>query len=206
MLARTLSLSTAAAAALLLSACAMTPPADPSAPARLAGTAAEARAQVDPAALNRILAGTQPLPPMPDMEYVRMAGASDLFEIESSRLALEKSQNPAVRDYAQMMIAHHTTSTQALMEKVRMAGMTMPPPTLMPDQVALMAQLRAAPAGQSLDMAYWNGQTVGHRKAWALHTGHAQHGQMAPFREAAATVKPVVEQHLVEIARRSGMS
>jgi putative membrane protein len=199
-----LKLSAGAAAALTLSACAMTPPADPAAPARLAGTSAQAQAAVSPAELQRMLAGTQPMPPMSDMDYAKMAGASDLFEIESSRLALEKSQNPAVRDYAQMMIAHHTTSTQALMERARMAGMTMPPPMLMPDQVALMAQLRAAPAGAAFDQAYWNGQTVGHRKAWALHTGHAQHGQV--FRNDAATVRPVVELHLVEIARRSGMS
>src|SRR3954468_4823152 len=45
-------------------------------------------------------------------QFVPMAASSDLYEIESSRLALERSQSPAIKQFAQMMIDHHTMTTQ----------------------------------------------------------------------------------------------
>src|SRR3712207_8417473 len=45
--------------------------------------------------------------------YVRMAAASDLFEIQSSQLALQNAQRPEVRQFAQMLITHHTQTTRS---------------------------------------------------------------------------------------------
>lgn len=39
---------------------------------------------------------------------------SDSFEIESSRLALERSRNPRVRSFASMMVRDHSATTAAL--------------------------------------------------------------------------------------------
>ena len=50
--------------------------------------------------------------PTDSASYLTMAGASDLFEIQSSELALEKSQNAGGREFAQMMIDHHRKTTQ----------------------------------------------------------------------------------------------
>src|SRR5688572_6146377 len=47
-------------------------------------------------------------------EYAAMASASDMFEIESSRLAAEKSQNAGVKELAQMLITDHEKSTADL--------------------------------------------------------------------------------------------
>mgnify|MGYP002778376351 FL=1 len=195
----------AAASALALTACAMTPPADPSAPARLMATADMARAQVTPAARNAALAGVQPMTGVTNEQYVVMAAASDLFEIESSRLALERARDAMTRQYAQMLIDHHTTSTQALMQKVKEAGMAPPPPPMLtPEQRAAMERLRAAPAG-GFDQAYFVEQVNSHRMAWQLHQGFAQSGGHPALRQAAMTVVPVVEQHLVEAHRHSTM-
>lgn len=48
---------------------------------------------------------------MSPAEYVKMAGASDLYERQSSELVLQSTKNPEIRDFATMMIAHHTQST-----------------------------------------------------------------------------------------------
>lgn len=40
-------------------------------------------------------------------DYATMAGASDLFEIQSSQLALEKTQNAQVRELAQMLVTDY---------------------------------------------------------------------------------------------------
>ena len=54
--------------------------------------------------------------------YVTQAGASDLFEIQSSQLALTKAQRPEVREFAQTMITHHTQTTAALTAAAGRAG------------------------------------------------------------------------------------
>jgi predicted outer membrane protein len=51
---------------------------------------------------------------MDSQTFRQMAMQSDAFEIASSRLALERSRNARVRDYAQNMIADHSQTSQAL--------------------------------------------------------------------------------------------
>jgi predicted outer membrane protein len=51
---------------------------------------------------------------MDSQTYRAMAMQSDAFEIASSRLALERSRNPAVRAYAQQMIRDHSMTSEAL--------------------------------------------------------------------------------------------
>jgi predicted outer membrane protein len=51
---------------------------------------------------------------MDSQTYRMMAAQSDAFEIASSRLALERSRNPRVRDYAQQMIQDHGMTSAAL--------------------------------------------------------------------------------------------
>lgn len=55
-----------------------------------------------------------PMAPMTTESFRQMAMASDAFEIESGRLALERSRNPAIRRFAQRMIQDHAMTSQAL--------------------------------------------------------------------------------------------
>lgn len=51
---------------------------------------------------------------MDSRTFRTMAMQSDAFEMTTSRLALERSRNPAVRSYAQRMISDHGQTSQAL--------------------------------------------------------------------------------------------
>jgi putative membrane protein len=137
--------------------------------------------------------------------FVMMAGASDLFEIQSSQLAVQRAQRPEVRQYAQMLVQHHTMTTQQVMAAARAAGMSPPPPMLMPMQREMMERLRAAPAS-SFDRTYITQQIPAHEMALALHGNYARRGDAASLRAVAATAVPVVTQHLAEARRmRSAM-
>jgi len=156
------------------------------------------------------LAQTPPPPPPPEAKasatpYVMAAGMSDQFEIQSSQIALQKSQNPAVRQFAQMLIAHHTQTTQTLMAAARSAGMTPPPPMLEPMQADMIAQLQGAPAGPGFDRLYITQQIPAHQMALALHQTFAARGDVPALRTAAASAVPIVQQHLTEAQRMSGM-
>lgn len=138
--------------------------------------------------------------PTTAMNYVSMAGASDLYEIESSRMAMTQAQMPAVRNFAQMMVDHHTKTTQTLMAAAREAGMSPPPPMLMPMQRQMVDELRGT-SGAAFDRLYLDQQRRAHDMALALHRNYAERGDNAALRRAAAAAVPIVQQHREQLDR-----
>lgn len=134
------------------------------------------------------------------MPYVMMAGASDMYEIESARMALQKSQRQDVRQFAEMLIQHHNMTTQQVMAAARASGLNPPPPRLMPMQENMLARLREA-NGAEFDRRFWRQQVRAHEMALALHSNYARNGDRPPLRSAANGAVPIVTQHL-EQARR----
>jgi len=133
--------------------------------------------------------------PTSAMGYVAAAGASDLFELQSSQVALQKARNPDVRAFAQMMLDEHTRTSGDLMAAARKAGLDPPPPALPADKTAQLAALQSAGAAE-FDAMYMRAQVAGHQEALALHTGYAQGGDQAALRAAAAKTAPIVRSHL----------
>jgi putative membrane protein len=128
--------------------------------------------------------------------YMSMAGSSDQFEIQSGQLALQMSQNAAVRNIANMMIADHTRSTQMVMAAAQSAGLTPPPPAILPQHQALLDQERAAGMGPAFDMAFQQIQIQAHQQALQLHQNYAASGDVPALRTVAGQIVPVVQMHL----------
>lgn len=135
--------------------------------------------------------------------YARMAAASDLFEIQSSQIALQVSQNPETRRFAQMLIDHHTRTTQTLMAAAASTRMTMPPPMLDARKQQMIEELRRTPAAQ-FDMVYFMQQVPAHQEALALHSTFAARGDNGALRGAATAAVPLVQQHLTEAQAMHG--
>jgi putative membrane protein len=132
------------------------------------------------------------------MEFVRMAGASDLYEIQSSQLVMQTTQNDEVRDFAQMMIDHHTMTTQTVMRAAQAAGMTPPPPALDQRKSDMIRQLQAA-QGMARDNLYIQQQVMAHQEALTLHTSYSRNGDTAELKTAAGTAVPIVARHYNQI-------
>lgn len=132
--------------------------------------------------------------PLSAQGYMAMAASSDLFEIESSRLALQQSQNPAVRQFAQMMITDHTRSTQELTSTAQSAGLNPPPPSLLPPQQAALDRVRSA-SSMDFDATYKREQIAAHQQALALHQNYAASGDNTALRGVASRVAGVVQNH-----------
>jgi putative membrane protein len=159
--------------AALLAACQSTPPAAPPAAA--------------PVDINN---------PLMAPGYLAQAGSSDQFEIQSGQLALQASQNPAVRNFANMIVADHTRSTQMLMAAAQGAGMSPPPPTILPQHQALLDQLRSAGSGPAFDQAFQQIQVQAHQQALMLHQNYAAQGDVPALRTVAGQIVPIVQMHL----------
>ncbi len=78
-----------------------------------------------------------------DQDFVRSASTANQFEISSSRLALQNSQNDDVRDFAQHMIDDHTQIGNRLKSVISFSSAKIHEPTLSlkPDQQKMLDKL-----------------------------------------------------------------
>ncbi len=137
-------------------------------------------------------------PPTTAAAYVAASASGDQFEIQSSQLALQTSQSPDVRAFAQMMVADHTATSAELARLASVNRLAAPPATLASHHAQMLADLRAATPG-GFDAAYLRHQTSAHQEALDLHRTFAQGGDRAPLRTFAAATAPKVEAHLQRV-------
>jgi putative membrane protein len=131
--------------------------------------------------------------------YLARAGAGDMFEIESSKVLLEKSKNSKVRDFAQMMVKAHEESTAKVKAAAGQAKLSVAPPMLASDQQAMLDEIKAASA-DTIDAVYVRNQKAAHDAALALHEGYARSGDTPALKKAAGEIAPVVKAHIAHLA------
>ena len=149
-----------------------------------------------------VAAQLQPPPAPPEARtqaqpFLMAAGQSDVYEITSSQIALEKSQAPALRRYATELIAHHTMTTNAALKAAKAGGVTPPPPVLNAQFRALISELQGAAPGE-FDRLYIGQQIPAHQGALDLQTAYGRGGDVAALRTAAKGALPYIKQHLAQ--------
>ena len=178
-----------AAAPFALAACAQ--PAEESEAAAGTDTAATATptdtAMADPAAAP---GATDP------QGFVNTAAASDMFEIESGKLAQANGKSEAVKEFGGMLVRDHTKSTAELKTAAGSANVT-PAPEMTAKQQSDLAALRTA--GENFDTLFKQQQVAAHEQALALLRSQAENGTAASLKAFAAKTAPVVEQHLQQV-------
>ena len=143
---------------------------------------------------GRTAAGSMAMPTTASA-YMEMAHSSDMFEVQSSQLALQMSRNPAVRSFAQMMINDHTRMMNEMMAMAPSMGMNMSSMPMMPKHAAMLQRLRSASAA-NFDMMYKREQIMAHQEALMLHQTYAARGDNPALRAMAARAAPMIEMHL----------
>ncbi len=138
------------------------------------------------------------------LTYVAKAGAGDLYEIESSRLAMERAARPGVREFARMLVDDHRRGTERVAAAARADRINPPPPRLEPRHRSMLRQLERA-RGPAFDQLYLNQQIPAHQDALALHRNQARRGAGNDLRRVAASIVPVVEGHLTQARRLQRM-
>lgn len=129
-------------------------------------------------------------------DYAARAAASDLFEIESGRLAQDKAQNADVKAFARMLVADHEKSTADLKAAAAKAQPAITvAPALDAEQQANMQALQAA-SGAEFDRLYLGQQIVAHEKALGLVRNYASAGDVEALRQHASTVAGPIQKHL----------
>lgn len=132
--------------------------------------------------------------PLDAATFVNMA--ADQFEIQSSQIALAKTYNSDIRNYAQMLINDHTQLSSQVAAAAAASGLAAPIPVLSADQQRMLNELQASPAGSSFDMLFLKDQIMAHEMALALHSNYASAGDTPALRAVAASAVPTVSMHL----------
>jgi putative membrane protein len=129
--------------------------------------------------------------------FVAAAASSDLFEIESSRMALQRAQQPMNRMHAEMMIRDHTNMSAQLQAAAASAGLVVPR-QMLPMHVAMLNELSRA---SDFDATYRRQQILSHEQSLRLMDNFARNGDVPQLRGVAAAAVPVVRGHLDHIRR-----
>jgi putative membrane protein len=138
--------------------------------------------------------------PMNGQQFADTAAASDMFEIESSKLAQEKATAAPVKEFAAMMIKDHTNSTAKLKTAAAKADPAITPkPAMNAEQTANLEALRGA-SGAEFDALYKQQQVMAHQKALAALQSYAVSGDVPPLKEFADETSKVVEAHFKHVS------
>lgn len=130
-----------------------------------------------------------------DQQFVDAVAASDQFEIQSSQLARSKATSKAVKDFAAMMIDHHTKSSGDLKKAALGASPAVPvAANLTAAQQADLDALRNA--GADFDKLYAQKQVAAHEKARTLLSDYSAVAVPGPLRDFASKTVTVVSGHL----------
>lgn len=134
-------------------------------------------------------------------EFVEEASAKGVAEIETAKLALEKSQNETVKGFAQMMIDDHRQANQKLADLAKSKDMEVSDDAELLNQAKAMVLKMRGEA--SFDKAYMNNQVVAHRETIELFRRgvNADDEEIAVF---ARETLPKLEQHLQRAEQING--
>ncbi|WP_185811091.1 DUF4142 domain-containing protein [Rhizobium sp. AQ_MP] len=128
-------------------------------------------------------------------EFVKQAAASNEFEILSAEIALKRSQDSQVKDFAQSMLDDHRRAQEQLIEaaKADSIAMTM---ELSMEQKQTLAALEQADESQ-FDSAYMSAQVKAHDQAIRLLGAYGDHGAAGSLKAYAVANYPLVRTHKV---------
>lgn len=140
-----------------------------------------------------------------DQSFAMKAAVGDLFEIQSSQVALRKSRSRRVRDFAQHMIDAHTKASQQLSQIASEKGLPLQP-VLQPEAQKMLADLQGMNGGRAFDHAYLNDQVTAHAAAVSQYQDEIAHGQDPQIKGYAQQTLPIIQDHLNEARRLGGRS
>lgn len=141
---------------------------------------------VDPAVLNT-----------PDVQFAQAATGSNLFEIQSSQLALTHSSSTSIQAFAQSMIADHTNAQTQLASLA--TAQHLPLPSTLPPDKQLKVLALSALNGADFDAAYIKEQTLAHQLALSVLQNELSAGVNTDLKGYATAQVPVVTAHLTAV-------
>jgi putative membrane protein len=135
----------------------------------------------------------------PEM-FVGRASEAGMAEVELSKVAVQKSTTPAVKEFAQTMVTDHTKANMEL-EPIAKAKSIAPTKTLNATHAKALADLKGM-SGKDFDTAYLKQMVTDHDEAVALFTAGTtvKDKDLAAFATKTLPVLKMHQQHVQHLA------
>lgn len=128
-------------------------------------------------------------------DFVKEAAISDMFEIQSSQMALNKADDPA-KSFANEMITDHQKTTSELKSLIQTANIPVTLPTTLNSTHQKMLDRLTRLNGEDFTKRYDRDQVSGHKDAVSLFRRYARGGDNPALKDWAAKTLPTLEHHL----------
>lgn len=133
---------------------------------------------------------------MPAQAFTDAAAATDMFEIQSGKLAETMATSASLKSMAKMLVADHTKSSDMLKAAAKKTSpMVALPMTLPADLKAKLDALKAA-KGADFDKQYMDQQMDGHKAALEMLKAYSTGGDQTSLKQFATSAISVVQGHL----------
>lgn len=128
--------------------------------------------------------------------FVTAAATSDMYEVTAGKIAVQRAQSPAVKEFAQQMIDAHTETTAKLKSIIAANSINVTPPAHVDSRrQGMLDDLRGA-TSQDFDHRYVAQQIAAHKEADTLMRGYAKSGDNQSIKDFASTTDKAVKMHL----------
>jgi putative membrane protein len=136
----------------------------------------------------------------PTPTFVASVAAGNLFEIESSKLALDRTKFDRIKEFAHRMIADHGAAALKFRQAVNDANLTPPAEKLDARHQAVFNELKAKDAG-TFDKAYIDAQYTAHVETIDLFKAYVRGGDHWRMRQFADELLPTLHAHLDHVKK-----
>jgi putative membrane protein len=128
-----------------------------------------------------------------DAQFVTKAAIAGMSEVEQSKLAVERSANPKIKSYADMMVSDHGSANRKLMKLAQDNGWKLP--DALDAEAKAKVDTLAQAQGEAFDRQYVSNMKTDHDGAVALFREAAKNSDEAALRGFATDTLPTLEQH-----------
>jgi len=142
-----------------------------------------------------------PMAPVTDAtDFATKAASGNMFEIESSKLALARSVDAPVMEFAQKMVDDHSHAGDEMTKAATDAGIA-PPTEMTATDKAKITDLTGAADFQA---AYVAAQVKAHDDTVALFQSFIENGPDGPMKDFATKTLPTLQEHQAAIHKIAG--
>jgi len=128
-------------------------------------------------------------------DFVQKAAIANMFEIQSSQLARDHSQNGDVKTFAQKMIDDHTKAGDDMKAAVNTANAGLTVPDALDQQHKDMPDKLQSAKGADFDRQYVDIQVKAHDDTVQLFQSYADSGDNSAIQQFAQNTLPTLQQH-----------
>jgi Predicted outer membrane protein len=129
-------------------------------------------------------------------DFVNKVAISDMFEVQSSQIALAKQPDADTKPFAEKMVTDHQKTSSELKALVDSGKVKAKLPTALDSEHQKMLDDLKAKSGKDFDQSYDQVQVKGHKDAVALFESYAKSGDDPELKRWAAKTLPHLKEHL----------